>query len=153
MNTTAGNHQWRIVVRHSGMIPTTQCCPSVMGLLSLTSHSHTHLEYVMRHIAIKTVAGRSWGRVSYLDILSSHSIMRPGSTLPMPCTITHRVDIKLAPNVLKFQMYRGADNSLARPGRKTSYSDRRFWFSYILFIIIIGGTLVLFICVYIYIYI
>jgi hypothetical protein len=32
------------------------------------------------------------------------------------------------------------------PTRKeTSYSDRRFWFSYILFIIIIGGILVLFI--------
>jgi len=32
------------------------------------------------------------------------------------------------------------------PTRKeTSYRDRRFWFSYILFIIIIGGILVLFI--------
>jgi hypothetical protein len=32
------------------------------------------------------------------------------------------------------------------PTRKeTSYSDRRFWFSYILFIVIIGGILVLFI--------
>ena len=46
--------------------------------------------------------------------------------------------------------YRGADKSLARPGRKKSYSDRRFWFSYIPFIIIIGGILVLF---YLYIYI
>ena len=40
--------------------------------------------------------------------------------------------------------YRGDDKSLARPGRK-SYNDRRFWCSYILFIIIIGGILVLFI--------
>jgi len=75
MNTTAGNHQWRIVVRHTGIIPVTQCCPSVMGLLSLTSQSHAQVEYVMRHIAIKTVPGRSWGRVAYLDILSSHSII------------------------------------------------------------------------------
>jgi hypothetical protein len=41
--------------------------------------------------------------------------------------------------------YRGADKSLARPGRKKNYSDRRFWVSYILFIIIIGGILLLFI--------
>ena len=34
-------------------------------------------------------------------------------------------------------------------GKETSYSDRRFWFSYIVFIIIIGGILVLFIRVYI----
>jgi hypothetical protein len=30
-------------------------------------------------------------------------------------------------------------------GKETSYSDTKFWFSYILFIIIIGGILVLFI--------
>jgi len=30
--------------------------------------------------------------------------------------------------------YRGAGKSLARPGRKTRYSDRIFWVSYILFI-------------------
>ena len=36
------------------------------------------------------------------------------------------------------------------PTRKeTSYSDRKFWFSYILFIIIIGGILVLYIYIYI----
>ena len=40
--------------------------------------------------------------------------------------------------------YWGADKSLARLGRKQCYSDRRFWCSYILFIIIIGGILVLF---------
>ena len=40
------------------------------------------------------------------------------------------------------------------PTRKeTSYSDRRFWFSYILFIIIVGGILVLYIYMYIYIHI
>jgi uncharacterized protein YhhL (DUF1145 family) len=41
------------------------------------------------------------------------------------------------------------------PTRKeTSYSDRRFWVSYILFVIKIGGILELFIChIYIYIYI
>jgi hypothetical protein len=50
--------------------------------------------------------------------------------------------------------YRGADKSLARPGRKKRYSDRRFWFAYILFIIIPGEILVLFIYIYIeYIYI
>jgi len=50
-------------------------------------------------------------------------------------------------------MCRDADKSLARPGRKqatstrkeTSYSDRRFCVSYILFIIIIGEILVPFI--------
>ena len=37
------------------------------------------------------------------------------------------------------------------PTRKeTSYSDSRFWLSYILFIIIIGGILVLYICMYVY---
>jgi hypothetical protein len=67
MNTTVWNHQWRNVVRHIGIIPITQCCPSVMGPHNLTSHRHTHLEYLMRHIAIKTVSsGRSWGRVAYL---------------------------------------------------------------------------------------
>jgi hypothetical protein len=33
--------------------------------------------------------------------------------------------------------------------KETSYSDRRFLFSYIIFIIIIGGILVLFIYIYI----
>jgi len=31
--------------------------------------------------------------------------------------------------------------------KETSYSGRRFWVSYVLFIIIIGGILVLFICI------
>ena len=39
---------------------------------------------------------------------------------------------------------RGADKSLARPGR-TQATTTKFWVSYILFIIIIGGILVLFI--------
>jgi hypothetical protein len=43
------------------------------------------------------------------------------------------------------KLYWGADKSLARPGRKqTSYSDRRFRVSYILFIIITGGISVIF---------
>ena len=37
--------------------------------------------------------------------------------------------------------------------KETSYSDRKFWVSYILFIITIGGILVLHIYIYIYIYI
>jgi hypothetical protein len=41
--------------------------------------------------------------------------------------------------------YRSADKSLARPGRKQVTATERFWCSYILFIIIIGGMLVLFI--------
>ena len=41
-------------------------------------------------------------------------------------------------------MYRGADKSLARPGRKQARATEDFWYSYILFIIIIGGILVLF---------
>jgi len=40
-------------------------------------------------------------------------------------------------------LYKGVDKSLARPGKKI-YSDRRFWVSYILFIIITGGILILF---------
>ena len=43
------------------------------------------------------------------------------------------------------KLYRGADKSLARSGREEAHSDRRFGCSYILFIIIIGGILVLFI--------
>ena len=42
-------------------------------------------------------------------------------------------------------MYRGADKSLAPTRKETSNSDRRFLFSYLLFVIIIGGMLVLFI--------
>ena len=40
-------------------------------------------------------------------------------------------------------VYRDADKFLARPGRKQATATR-FWVSYILFIIIIGGILVLF---------
>jgi hypothetical protein len=47
----------------------------------------------------------------------------------------------------KHAIYRGADNSLARPGRKQATATEDFWSSYILFIIIIGGILVLFIYV------
>ena len=42
-------------------------------------------------------------------------------------------------------IYRGADKSLARPGRKQAAATEDFDFSYILFIIIIWGILVLFI--------
>jgi len=45
--------------------------------------------------------------------------------------------------------YRGADKSLAWPGKKTSYCGRKFWFSYILFIIIYRGILLLYIYTYI----
>ena len=37
--------------------------------------------------------------------------------------------------------------------KETGYSNRRFWCSYILFIIIIGGILLLYIYIYVYIYI
>jgi TRAP-type C4-dicarboxylate transport system permease small subunit len=47
-------------------------------------------------------------------------------------------------NILEF-MFRGAGKSLARPGRKQATTTEDFLFSYILFIIIIGGILVLFI--------
>jgi TRAP-type C4-dicarboxylate transport system permease small subunit len=42
-------------------------------------------------------------------------------------------------------VYRGADKSLARPGRKQATATEDFDVSYILLIIIIGGILVLFI--------
>jgi len=45
---------------------------------------------------------------------------------------------------IKQNILRGADKSLARPERKQATATR-FWFSLILFIIIIGGILVLFI--------
>ena len=41
-------------------------------------------------------------------------------------------------------IYRAADKSLARPGRKQVTATEDFWVSYILFIIIIGRILVLF---------
>ena len=50
-----------------------------------------------------------------------------------------------------FTLYRGADKSFARPGRKQATATR-FWCSYILFIIIIGGILVLYIYIYIYVF-
>ena len=47
------------------------------------------------------------------------------------------------------RMYSGADKSLARPGRKHATATEDFKFHiYILFIIIIGGILVLFIYIY-----
>ena len=49
-------------------------------------------------------------------------------------------------------LYRGADKSLARPGRKQATATEDF-VSYILFVIILGGILVQFIYIYIYIYI
>jgi hypothetical protein len=42
-------------------------------------------------------------------------------------------------------LYKGADKSLARTGRKQATATEDFWVSYILFIIIIGGILVLYI--------
>ena len=45
----------------------------------------------------------------------------------------------------------GADKSFARPGRKQATATEDF--SYTLFMIIIGGILILFIRIYIYIYI
>ena len=47
-------------------------------------------------------------------------------------------------------LYTGADKSLARPGREQVTATEYFGVHYILFIIIIGGTLVLFIYIYIY---
>jgi hypothetical protein len=44
-----------------------------------------------------------------------------------------------------WNIYRGADKSLAQPGRKRATATEDFEFhTYILFIIIIGGILVLF---------
>jgi Flp pilus assembly protein TadB len=48
-------------------------------------------------------------------------------------------------------MYRGADKSLARPGRKQATATR--FCSCILFIIIMVGILVLYIYIYIYIFV
>jgi len=45
---------------------------------------------------------------------------------------------------IKAYTHRGAYNSVAPTRKETSYSDRRFWCSYILFVTIIGGILVLF---------
>jgi hypothetical protein len=50
-------------------------------------------------------------------------------------------------------VYNGAGKSLARPRRKQARATEDFWCLYILFIIIIGGILVLYIYIYIYIYI
>ena len=49
------------------------------------------------------------------------------------------------PFFLLITYYRSADKSLARPGRKQATATEDFCCSYILFIIIIGGILVLFI--------
>jgi hypothetical protein len=46
--------------------------------------------------------------------------------------------------------YRGCWYVISLTRKETGYSDRRFWVSYILFVIIIGGILVLFIYIYIY---
>jgi hypothetical protein len=54
---------------------------------------------------------------------------------------------QLCPDVKVFQCcmdYRSADKVLSPTRKETSYSGRRLWCSYILFIIIIGGILVLF---------
>jgi hypothetical protein len=49
------------------------------------------------------------------------------------------------PNLLH-TIHKGCWQVLSPTRKETSYSDWRFWVSYILFIIIIGGILVLFIC-------
>jgi hypothetical protein len=55
-------------------------------------------------------------------------------------------------NILgRCSQYRGADKSLARKKRKKATATEGFWSSCILFIIIIGGILVLYIYIYIYI--
>ena len=48
-------------------------------------------------------------------------------------------------------MYKGCWKVLSPTRKETSYSDRRFWVSHVLFIIVIGGILVLFTYIYIYI--
>jgi hypothetical protein len=80
---------------------------------------------------------------------------RTASTAPrLKCEISGRyltVDhCNLLCGKVEVKYYRAADKSVARPTRKeTSYSDGRFWVSYILFIIIIGGMLILYIYIYI----
>jgi hypothetical protein len=46
------------------------------------------------------------------------------------------------------RMLKGCWYVLSPTSKETSYSDRRFWISYILFIIMIGGILVLYIYIY-----
>jgi len=63
-----------------------------------------------------------------------------GIYLQIPKSITRSLprgfDMKPGPPEHKpRRSYRGADKSLARPGRGKSYSDRRFWCPYVLFII------------------
>jgi len=52
---------------------------------------------------------------------------------------------------LRFILIQGCWQVLSPTRKETSYSDRRFWCSYVLFIITIGGILVLYIYMYVYI--
>jgi hypothetical protein len=62
---------------------------------------------------------------------------------------TSKFDIQKFYMVLTLRL-QGCWYVLSPTRKETSWSDRRFWLSYILFIIIIGGILVLYIYIYIY---
>ena len=89
--------------------------------------------------------------------VSRHTVVHPGSENTCACfrrcwcllfCPNSNVGPKIADprqRTLIFIKYRVADKSLARPGRKQATATEGYWCSYILFIIIIGEILVLFI--------
>ena len=95
-----------------------------------------------------TVPADSPGR----GISPSHSqkknIDDPGGIRTRNPNKREAADLPLRPRGHRHGFYKnftGCWKVLSPTRKERSYSDRRFWFSYILFTIIIGGTLVLFI--------
>jgi hypothetical protein len=81
--------------------------------------------------------------VASISILSRHA---PGKST-INFSQCSGQDCNLSPDELKSETLQRCWQVLSPTRKETSYSDRRFWVSCILFIIIIGGILVLFICI------
>jgi len=67
--------------------------------------------------------------------------------IPLPFLVFLFVFLLLISDMLQ-SLVQGCWKVLSKTRKETSYSDRRFWVLYILFIIRIGGILVLFVCLF-----
>jgi H+/Cl- antiporter ClcA len=93
-------------------------------------HSTLREHRTILNDSIQKLAACSNGSHLYITLIRKRSILKKGLRI-----------IQYFLNAL----LQGCWQLLSPTRKETSYSDRRFWFSYILFIIIIGGILLIFI--------
>jgi hypothetical protein len=130
---------WSVSASHS-VKPFPAVTPYHLACWVLQNAAITYLEQRKRHILIicwisMQASWRTWQWHWPLSPAAAHTLACPQGNQQVTLVL------------LSAFYLQGCWEVLSPTRKETSYSDRRFWVSYILFIIISGGKLVLFIYV------